>query len=206
MFPIHARTLAAAALGCFLACAHAQAPAVATPQSAAAAPVVAPAVAPAASAASAPAAALDTRVQELKAEVLRLNRDLLVLEEDLLFPPGTQLAVFLSLDVGKLFELESVRVLVDEQLVASQLYTPLQLQALQRGGMQRLYLGNLRTGKHRITATFTGRGPQHGDDRRDYKRATTFEFDKGTEPRYVELRIRDLQAKLQPEFEVKVWP
>jgi hypothetical protein len=155
-------------------------------------------------AASAPAApaALDARVQALKAEVIRLNRDLLVLEEDLLFPPGTQLAVFLSLDVGKLFELESVRVLVDDTVVASHLYTALEVQALQRGGVQRLHLGNLRTGKHQIAAYFTGKGPHE----RDYKRATRIEFEKGTDPKYVELKIRDKEAKLQPEFEVKVWP
>jgi hypothetical protein len=157
-------------------------------------------------AASSPSASLDTRVQDLKAEVLRLNRDLLVLEEDLLFPPGTQVAVFVSLDVGLLFELESVRVLLDDQVVASQLYTPLQVQALRRGGMQRVYLGNLRTGKHTLTAYFTGRGPAHADDRRDYKRAAQLAFDKGSNPQYIELRIRDQAAKLQPEFEVKVWP
>ena len=163
----------------------------------------APAAAPAA-AASAPAvtqASLDTRVQDLKAEVIRLNRDLLVLEEELLFPAGTQVAVFVSMDVGKLFELESVQVKLDDKLVGQHLYTPLEVQALHRGGVQRLYLGNLRAGTHAIDAFFTGRGPHE----RDYKRGTTIKFDKGTEPRYIELRIKDSLAKLQPEFEVKVW-
>ena len=68
----------------------------------------------AAAAASAPQASLDTRVQDLKAEVIRLNRDLLVLEEELLFPAGTQVAVFVSMDVGKLFELESVQIKLDD--------------------------------------------------------------------------------------------
>ena len=163
---------------------------------------------PAASAASAPAAApaapqasLDTRVQELKAEVIRLNRDLLVLEEELLFPAGTQVALFVSMDVGKLFELESVQVKLDDKLVGSHLYTPAEVQALHRGGVQRIYVGNLRAGTHAIDAFVTGRGPHE----RDYKRGTTLKFDKGVEPRFIELRIRDSQAKLQPEFEVKVW-
>ncbi len=159
---------------------------------------------PAASAASAPAApqaSLDTRVQELKAEVIRLNRDLLVLEEELLFPAGTQVALFVSMDVGKLFELESVQVKLDDKLVGSHLYTPAEVQALHRGGVQRIYVGNLRAGTHAIDAFFTGRGPHE----RDYKRGTTLKFDKGVEPRFIELRIRDSQAKLQPEFEVKVW-
>jgi hypothetical protein len=144
---------------------------------------------------------LDTRVQDLKSAVIRLNGDLLILEEELLYPAGTQVALFVSMDVGKLFELESVQIKLDDKLVASHLYTPLEVQALHRGGMQRVFVGNLRAGKHAVTAFFTGKGPHE----RDYKRGTTLEFDKGTEPRYIELRIRDAQAKLQPEFEVKVW-
>ncbi len=173
--------------------------AAAAPASAAAAPAAA-ASAPEA-AASAPPAALDTRVQQLKGEVIRLNRDLLVLEEELLFPAGTQVALFISMDVGKLFELESVQIRLDDKLIATHLYTAQEVQALHRGGVQRVFVGNLRTGKHQIAAFFTGRGPHE----RDYKRGTTLEFDKGTEPRYVELQIKDKLAKLQPEFEVKVW-
>jgi hypothetical protein len=146
-------------------------------------------------------AALDTRVQDLKAEVIRLNRDLLVLEEELLFPAGTQVAVFVSMDVGKMFELESVQIKLDDKVVSQHLYTPLEVQALHRGGVQRIFVGNLRAGSHAIDAFFTGRGPHE----RDYKRGTTLKFDKGTEPRYIELRIKDSLAKLQPEFEVKVW-
>ncbi len=160
-----------------------------------------------AAAASAPAApavpqaSLDSRVQDLKADVIRLNRDLLILEEELLFPAGTQVAVFVSMDVGKLFELESVQIKLDDKVIGQHLYTAQEVQALHRGGVQRIFVGNLRAGSHAIDAFFTGRGPHE----RDYKRGTTLKFDKGTEPRYIELRIKDSQAKLQPEFEVKVW-
>jgi hypothetical protein len=144
---------------------------------------------------------LDQRVQQAKADVIRLNRDLLVLEEELLFPASTQVAVFVSMDVGKLFALESVQVKLDDKLVSNHLYTPLEVQALHRGGVQRLHLGNLKTGDHQIIATFTGQGPHE----RDYKRATSIKFEKNKEPKYIELRIKDLQGKLQPEFDVKVW-
>jgi hypothetical protein len=152
-------------------------------------------------AASAPPAALDTRIQDAKAEVIRLNRDLLVLEEELLFPANTQVALFVSMDVGKLFALESLQVKLDDKVVANHLYTPLEVQALHRGGVQRVYLGNLKAGEHQIVAFFTGQGPHE----RDYRRGTTLKIDKGTEPKYVELRIKDSAGKLQPEFEVKVW-
>jgi hypothetical protein len=105
------------------------------------------------------------------------------------------------MDVGRLFELESVQIKLDDKLVATHLNTPLEVQALHRGGVQRVFVGNQRGGKHRDDPFFTGRGPHE----RDYKRATTLEFEKGTEPRYIELRIKDTAAKLQPEFEVKVW-
>jgi hypothetical protein len=179
----------------------ADAPAVVAAPSPAASAAAPAAPAGAASAPAAPAASLDARVQQLKDEVIRLNRDLLVLEEELLFPPGTQVALFVSMDVGKLFELESVQIKLDDKLVSQYLYTAQEVQALHRGGVQRIFVGNLRAGTHAIDAFFTGRGPHE----RDYKRGTTLKFDKGTEPRYIELRIKDSQAKLQPEFEVKVW-
>lgn len=152
--------------------------------------------------APAPAAAsLDTRIQQAKADVIALNRDLLVLEEELLFPANTQLAVFVSMDVGKLFQLESVQLKLDDKLISNYLYTPHEVQAFHRGGVQRLHLGHLKAGKHVLTAVFTGQGPHE----RDYRRATTIEFDKPAGAKFIELQIRDLQAKLQPEFQVKVW-
>jgi hypothetical protein len=149
----------------------------------------------------APADCLDDRIQAAKADVIRLNRDLLVLEEELLFPANTQVAVFVSMDVGILFDLDSVQIKLDDKVVSTYLYTPLEVQALHRGGVQRVYLGDLRAGDHEIVAYFTGKGPHD----RDYKRATTIRFDKTTEPKYIELQIKDVQQKLQPEFDVKVW-
>ncbi|MEQ1682008.1 MAG: AraC family transcriptional regulator [Burkholderiaceae bacterium] len=155
----------------------------------------------AAASASAPAGGLDGRIQDIKGDVIKLNRDLLVLEEELLFPANTQVALFVSMDVGKLFSLDSVQIKLDDKLVANYLYTPLEVEALHRGGVQRVYLGNLKAGTHEIVAFFTGKGPHD----RDYKRGATVKFDKGTDPKYIELQIKDATAKLQPEFEVKVW-
>jgi len=159
------------------------------------------AAASAAASEPAPTGSLDDRVQQTKADVIRLNRDLLVLEEELLFPANTQVAVFVSMDVGLLFDLDSVQIKLDDKVVTTYLYTPLEVQALHRGGVQRVYLGDLKAGPHEIVAFFTGKGPHD----RDYKRASTIKFDKSTEPKYIELQIKDVQQKLQPEFDVKVW-
>jgi len=180
----------------FSSVAAAQTPA--TPPGAAA---NAPAPAPATPAVPAPSGSLDDRIQDAKSDVIRLNRDLMVLEEELLFPANTQVAIFLSMDVGKMFSLDSVWVKLDDKQVAAYLYTPAEVQALHRGGVQRLYLGNLRAGTHELVALFTGKGPHT----RDYKRGATLKIEKGTEPKYIELQIKDSTGKLQPEFEVKVW-
>jgi hypothetical protein len=144
---------------------------------------------------------LDQQAQSLKKEVMELNRDLLALEEELLFPASTQVAVFVSMDVGNLFELDAVEVKLDDKVVAHYLYTQREIEALRRGGVHRLYLGNLRVGKHELVAFFTGKGPHD----RDYRRGATLEFEKQTEPRYIELQIKDVTRNLQPEFRVKEW-
>ena len=155
------------------------------------------------SAAEAPVerSALDAEVQSLRREVVDLNRDLFMLEEDLLFPASTQVAVFVSMDVGTFFAVDSVQLKVDDKEVANYLYTEREQEALKRGGVQRLWLGNLKAGPHEVTAFFTGRGPHA----RDYKRGTTLMVEKGVGAKYVELRISDRATKLQPEFVVKVW-
>ena len=144
---------------------------------------------------------LDAEVQSLRREVVDLNRDLFMLEEDLLFPASTQVAVFVSMDVGTFFDVDSVQLKVDDKEVANYLYTEREQQALKRGGVQRLWLGNLKAGEHEVTAFFTGKGPHE----RDYKRGTTLRVEKGVGAKYVELRISDRATKLQPEFVVKVW-
>jgi len=144
---------------------------------------------------------LDQQAQSLKQEVMELNRDLLALEEELLFPASTQVAVFVSMDIGSLFALDAVEVKLDDKVVAHYLYTQREIEALRRGGVHRLYLGNLRVGKHELVAFFTGKGPHD----RDYRRGTTLEFEKQTDPKYIELQISDVTRNLQPEFRVKEW-
>ncbi|MFV1993183.1 MAG: AraC family transcriptional regulator [Acidiferrobacterales bacterium] len=144
---------------------------------------------------------LDARVQNLKHEVLQLNQELFTLEEELLFPANTQVAVFLSLDVGKFFKLDSVQLKIDKKVVTNYLYTKREIESLEKGGVQRLYVGNFRTGKHELVAFVRGKGPRG----RDYRLGTNIMFNKKADPKYIELRILDVQGKKQPKFDVKVW-
>jgi hypothetical protein len=182
------------------------------PAAAAAAPANATAPAPAAPADTAPAApatdappsdfkTLDQEVQGLKKDVIDLNKDLFVLEEELLFPANTQVALFVSMDVGTFFALDSVTIKIDNKEVKNYLYTAREADALLKGGVQQIYLGNLKVGKHELVAFFSGKGPIE----RDYKRGATITFDKGVGAKYLELKITDRVAKHQPEFTIKDW-
>ena len=144
---------------------------------------------------------INEQVEDLKQAALNLNRDLLLLEEELLFPGNTQVAVFVSMDVGEFFQLDAVKVKIDDQVVGSHLYTDKQVNALYRGGIQRIYVGNVKSGQHELSAFFTGKGPAG----RDYKRAATLTFEKTSEPALLELRIVDSTQKLQPVFDIKEW-
>ena len=144
---------------------------------------------------------LDEEIQNLKKDVVDLNKDLFVLEEELLFPANTQVAVFVSMDVGEFFAIDNVTLKIDQKEVANYLYTPREAEALLKGGVHRLYLGNLKVGEHELVAFFTGKGPNE----RDYKRGATLKFEKGIGAKYLELKINDRQRKQQPEFEIKDW-
>jgi hypothetical protein len=144
---------------------------------------------------------LDQEVQGMKKEVIDLNRDLFVLQEELLFPANTQVAVYVSMDVGAFFALDSVTLKIDNKEVKNYLYTAREAEALLKGGVQEIYLGNLKVGKHELVAFFTGKGPVE----RGYKRGATITFDKGVGAKYLELKITDRVTKHQPEFKIKDW-
>jgi len=139
-------------------------------------------------------------LESIKLEVATLKRDLVILEEELLFPASSQLAVYVAMDVGEFFQLDSVTVELNGKEVSHHLYTERQADALHRGGVDRVYLGNVKQGNNQLTAFFVGRGP----DGRDYRRATSVDFEKAFEPTFIELDIADSTAEHQPEFRATV--
>ncbi|MEE9343829.1 MAG: AraC family transcriptional regulator [Gammaproteobacteria bacterium] len=143
----------------------------------------------------------DTQVQSLKQQAIALNRDLFKLEEDLLFPSNTQISVFVSVDVGFYFSLDSVALKIDGKEVSAYLYTDREINALHQGGVQRLHMGNMKTGDHELVAVFTGKGPNN----RQYKRGATVTINKAVGPKYIELKIVDQTGKQQPDFSIKEW-
>jgi hypothetical protein len=181
----------------------AEAAAAANPAATPAAPATVPASPQSAPAADAAAStrSLDEQIQGLKKDVVDLNKDLFVLEEELLFPANTQVAVFVSMDVGEFFALDSITLKIDNHDVSNYLYTPREVGALIKGGVQRLYVGNLKSGQHELVAFFNGKGPND----RSYRRAANIRFEKGVGAKYLELKVTDHQRAQQPEFEIKDW-
>ncbi|MES2824287.1 MAG: AraC family transcriptional regulator [Pseudomonadota bacterium] len=140
-------------------------------------------------------------IQELKRQVIDLNKDLRLMEEKLLFPSSTKYSVFISLSSGQFFTLEGIKLKLDDKFVASNIYSEKQRQALIRGGIQKFYITNLNEGKHSATLFFTGVGPSG----RDYKRASTIEFEKGPAGEYLEVAISDDSVTQEPVFSIKQW-
>ncbi len=147
------------------------------------------------------ARSLDAQVQALKKEIVDLNKEMTLLEEEVMVPDATQVNIFLSLDIGDFFTLESVKLKLDDKVVASHLYTPLESAALVKGAVQRLHMGSYSPGKHDLVAVFTGKGPRGVD----YSRAANYTFQKGKAPAYLDLKVTDVVKKLQPDFKVSQW-
>ncbi|NRB39105.1 MAG: AraC family transcriptional regulator [Pseudomonadales bacterium] len=144
---------------------------------------------------------LAQKISTLKEQVIQLNRDLFILQEELLFPAETQVAVFLSIDSGSFFSLDSVEIQLDKKPVHFHLYTEHQRNALERGGVQKLWLGNIKQGEHEIIAHF--KGMTHKD--RAIERASSLTFEKQDEPVMLELQVIDAKQDMRPHFSIKQW-
>jgi hypothetical protein len=145
--------------------------------------------------------ALASELEDIKSQVLKLNRDLFILEEDLLFPASTQIAVFVSVDVGRFLKLDSVELKIDDNNVSGFLYTERQRKALEQGGIQRIYLGNLKMGPHLLTAIFTGNDAEG----RTVQRAISHNFDKTDETVMIELKVEDSESSYRADIKVEQW-
>lgn len=128
---------------------------------------------------------LDEQVQEIKSDVLSIAQELSRLEEKLLYPSGTQVAVFVSLAKGDAMRLDAVRLKIDGELVAQYVYSFKELEALKKGGVQRLYVGNVATGEHQLEVVVEGKV----DGGADFSRTEHLAFKKDVKPRLVGLTL-----------------
>jgi archaellum component FlaG (FlaF/FlaG flagellin family) len=141
---------------------------------------------------------LDEQVQEVKSDVLGIAAELDQLEEKLLYPSNTQVAVFVSMDKATAFRLDSVQIQIDGQPVARHVYSFKELEALKKGGVQRIYTGNTRTGEHRLDVSVAGKL----SGGKDYAVAQSFPFSKDVGPKLVGVT---LAGSGEPSIEIGGW-
>ncbi|MBN1379177.1 MAG: hypothetical protein JXA04_08055 [Gammaproteobacteria bacterium] len=142
---------------------------------------------------------IDDQVQTLKKEVIEINKELSLLEEKLLFPSTTQIAVFLSLQSKRNFRLDSVELTVDGQQIAKYIYTFRELEALQKGGVQRLHTGNVTTGGHKLDILIRGQT----DSGNPFEKTATTTIDKKVTPKFVEMQV--VAGGGEPRISFKDW-
>ncbi len=128
---------------------------------------------------------LDEQVQEIKSDVLGIASDLNQLEEKLLYPSNTQIAVFISLTSGETFRLDSVEIQLDGKPVAHHLYSFKELEALQKGGVQRIYTGNIQSGEHDVQVFVIGKTGGGAD----FQKSEHFKINKDVGPKIVEISL-----------------
>jgi|TARA_R110002073_G_scaffold2938_2_gene19154 hypothetical protein len=143
---------------------------------------------------------LSRQIQDLKQGVLDLNRDLTLMEKELLYP-SSQTAILVAVDVGTPIRLVDVNLTLDGKHVSYHFYTEQEFAALSKGGIHRLYDGNITSGKHTLEATITGYDPRG----KDYQKTTTHTFTKGSGRKMIELRVLDDLATKQHRFEFREW-
>ena len=128
---------------------------------------------------------LDEQVQALKGEVININRELMLLQEKLVYPSNTEMSVFVSLQAGKKFSLDSIDLQIDNKSVQKHVYTYRELEAMLHKGVQRLYTGNLANGKHQVSVKISG----HTASNSSYEKTAAFSVTKENGPKLVELQV-----------------
>ncbi|PCK10010.1 MAG: AraC family transcriptional regulator [Alteromonadaceae bacterium] len=144
---------------------------------------------------------LSNDIQQLKGEVINLNRDLITIEEALLYPSSTRYSFFVSVSRGEFFTLESIKLKLDGKTITAHLYDEDARIALSRGGIHKLFVTNLSEGAHTVTAFFTGLGPNSTP----FKRAHEVSFTKQKGQGFLEIGINDNGAIQEAIFELKHW-
>lgn len=128
---------------------------------------------------------LDGQVQEIKSDVLSIASELSNLEERLLYPSNTQVAVFVAIEDDDDFRLDAVKIEIDGELATHHIYSFKELEALQKGGVQRIYTGNVPTGEHQLSVTMIGK-LKNGSE---FNKTDQFSFAKGVEPKALGIKL-----------------
>lgn len=144
---------------------------------------------------------IQTQAESLKQDVIQLNTELSSLEESLLYPVNSRIGIYLSVDNGKHFELDSISLKIDGRNATTYIYTDKEVKALEEGGTQRLYIGNLASGTHQLTVSFNGQGA----DNHYFRREKKFKFKKEDQIKNMELKLMNSTYNNEPTLKLQTW-
>lgn len=129
--------------------------------------------------------ALDEEVQDIKKEILELSTEFYRFEEKFVFPPNTQLSIFLEVAQADIFRLDAVSIKIDGNDAAHHIYNPTELEALQRGGVQHIYTGNIRSGGHTLEVSLIGKSTSN----KDYQQKSVYKFTKDVGTKLIKITL-----------------
>ncbi len=146
-------------------------------------------------------AAIDREVQAIKQEMLDINRDLSLLEGELLYPPEHRLTVFLSLGSDTAMDIDALKIDLDGESLVHHRYSDAETEALRKGGVHKVYIGSIEKGEHVLRAQLSGMGRK--DQAFDIVNSASFTKLQGT--RYVELLVSESTLRGKPRLTIQSW-
>lgn len=140
-------------------------------------------------------------LEQLKKSVVGLEQALSGLEQTLIYPDQTRMQVFVSLVSSQLKDVQSVKLRMNNRLIASHIYSHREQQALRHGAIQPLYISNISPGQHELSILVQGVDKQ-GKAWRDGRK---FSFVKNQKSALLEFVVQDSSKKRRPEIGVRQW-
>lgn len=139
-------------------------------------------------------------LQSLKMDLVTLNKEITQLENELMFP-SAETAILVSVEAGSGVKLVDINLSIDNKSAGYYFYSDAEFAALGKGGMHRLYSGNLTSGQHTLKAVINGYEPNG----KDFQRTVTYGFSKGAQRKVIELKASDNATRTQGDFRFREW-
>jgi len=132
---------------------------------------------------------LDGQVQNIKKDVLEISSGLIQFEEKYIYPQDSRISIFMAMNQEDEPSFDTVSIKIDGKPSATHKYLPKELAAMQRGGVHRVYTGNIGNGDHalEVTASVT----QHGSKERK-RSIVNYKFSKNPGAKNIEINLATL--------------
>jgi len=144
---------------------------------------------------------LPSDLQDLKSDVISLNRDITQLENELLFPSSST-TILVGVNPGSKLRLVDIKLSIDDQIISYHSYSEQETVALNKGGLHRLFLGNVNSGNHALQAVITA----YDAEGKDFQRTVNYNFSKNNLRKIVEIKAGDDSTRAQPaQFNFREW-